>query len=273
MYPSSAPLPLLPSILLLTAAVRSHPQAPLPSSVEPPAAFPLESSGITARKDTEEVGFGTPQFLKAIPLDGGLTGVDPFLSSTSGSTGNGNVVELRINQARILHSDEISNSSGEENLISQSNVCDQGSNSLKSRRLRNRNPGQELPSSCLTNPIERNSQSEPQIEPDKERLGAGSRELNQGKNIPVDVPDFDFPTEGKGYMPTMNSNICPPEKLYPLCADDEAISVMPEEMAYLLQETTYMLYPAYACTFPIGSPCSCHRRDKKIRNENVRKRK
>lgn len=149
---------------------------------------------------------------------------------------------------------KISNSSGEENITSPSNACDQRFSSLKSPHLRNRDPGQEHPS-CLANPIDRNSPSEPQIEPDKVKLGAGNRELNQGKNIPVDVPDFDFPTKEKDYMGTStttraNSEICPPEREYPLCADDKAISAVPEGVARLFAQVTYMLFPAYACCLP-----------------------
>lgn len=273
MHSSYAPFLLLISILLLTAAVRPHPQVPLPSSGEPPAAFPLENSRITAREDTEDVGFGTPRSLKSFSLDGGLSGVEQFLSSTSGSTDNGDSVEMRINYPGILPLDESSNRSGEENMISQSNACDQRSNSLKSRRLRNRNPGQKLPSSCLANPIERNSPSEPQIKPGIEQSGTDNRELNEEKNIPVDVPVFENPTKGKDYMGTStkteaNLEICPPERVYPLCADDQAISAMPEGFT----QVTYMLYPAFACTSPRWIPCSYHRRDDKINTENVRKR-
>lgn len=269
MHSSYASFALLTSILFLTTAVRPHPQVPLPSSGEPPAAFPLENSGIMLREDSEDVGFGTPGSLKASPLDGSPSGVEQFLSSTSGgTTANGNGVELRINHPEILPSDEISNMSGEGNLISQSNTCDQRSNGFKSRRLRNRNPDQELPSSCLANPIERNSPSDPQAEPNKGQSGAGNRELNEGKNIPVDVPDFDFPTEGKDFMgtstkTTANPEICPPERLFPLCADDKAITAMPEELAHLFTQATYMLNPAYACTSPRWISCSYHRRNEK----------
>lgn len=265
MHSNYASFALLTPILLRTTAVRSHPQVPLPSSGEPPAAFPLENSEIMLREDSEDVGLGTPRSLKAFPLGGSPSGVEQFLSSTSGGTDNGNDVELRINHPGILPSDEISNRGGEGNLITQSIECDQGSNSFKSRRLRNR---QELPSSCLANPIERNSPSEPQIEPDKGQSGAGNRELNEGKNIPVDVPDFDIPTEGKDYMGTSttttpNSEICPPERLYPVCADDKAIIAMPEGIAHLFTQVTYMLNPAYACTSPRWIPCTYHRRDEK----------
>lgn len=264
MHSSYALFALLTSLLFLTTAVRPHPYVPLPSSGEPPAVFPLENSGIMLREDTEHVGFGTPRSLQAFPLDGSLSGVERFLSSTSGSTDNG--AELRINHPGILPSDEISNSSGEGDLISQSNACDQSSNSFKSRRLRNRNPGQELPSSCIANPIEGNSPSEPQIEPDKGQSDAGNRELNEGKNIPVDVPDFNSPTEGKDYMgtstkTTANSELCPPERLYPVCADDEAIIAMPEGIADLFTQVTYMLSPAYACKSLRWIPCGYLRRD------------
>lgn len=198
MHSSYIPFALLTSILLLTTAVRPHPHVPLPSSGEPPAAFPLENSGFLLQ-DTEDVGFG----------------------------------------------------SIEGNLISQSNACNQRSNSFKSRRLRNRNPSQKLPSSCLVNPIETNSQSEPQIEPDKEQSGVGNRELNEGENNPMDVPIFDFRTEGKdSTTPTANSELCPPERIFPACADDNAIIAMPEGVGDLFTQVTYMLYPAYACTSP-----------------------
>lgn len=264
MHSSYALFALLTSILFLTTAVRPHPQVPLPSSGEPLAAFPLENSGIMLRKHSEDVGFGTPRFLKAFPLDGSPSGVEQFLSSTSGGNDNGNGVELRINHPGIVPSDQISNRSGEGNLISQSNACDQRSDGFKSRRLRNRNP----PSSCLANPIERNTSSEPQTEPDKVQSGAGDRELNEEKSIPVDVPDFDFPIKGKDYMGTStkateNPEICPPERPYPVCADDQAIIAMPEELAHLFTQVTYMLNPAYACTSPRWIPCSYHRRNEK----------
>lgn len=251
-------------MLILTAAVRPHPQV-----LEPSTAFPPENSGITARGDTDDVGFGTLWSLKAFPLDGGhLTGVEQFVSSTSGSVENGNGVEIEINHPGLLLSDESSNRSGEENIISQSNACDQRSNSLKSRRLRNRNPGQKLPSSCPANPIGRNPPAEQQIKPDNDPLGTDNWEPNEGKNIPVDVPEFIFPTKGKDYtgtstIPKMNSEICPPERLYPMCADDKAIQAVPEGIEHLFTEVRYMLNPAYACTSPCWISCSYHRRDKK----------
>lgn len=187
MHSSYVSFALLTSILLLTATVRPHPQVPLPSSGEPPAAFMLQ--------DTEGVGFG----------------------------------------------------SVERNLISQ---CDQSSNSFKSRRLRNRNPGQKLPSSCLANPTERNSQSEQQIEPDKEQSDPGNGELNEGKNDPLDVPIFTLPTMGSSTTSTANPELCPTERLYPVCADDQAIIAMPQGTEHLFPYLTYMLHPAYACKSP-----------------------
>ena len=264
MHSSYASFPLLTSILILAAAVRPHPQVP-----EPSTAFPLENSGIKAPGDTEDIGFGTPWSLKAFPLDGDqLTGVEQFLSSTSGSVEKGNGVEIEINHPEILLSDVSSNGSGEENIISQSNACDQRSNSPKSRRLRNRNPGQKLPSLCSANPIEKNPPSVQQIKPDNDPSGTDNGESNEGKNIPVDVPEFIIPTEGKDFMgtstiPKENPEICPPERLYPLCADDNAISAVPEGIEYLFTEVRYMLSPAYACTSPCWIPCSYHRRDKK----------
>lgn len=225
------------------------------------------------REDTEDVGFGTPRSLQAFALDGSPSGVERFLSSTSGSTDNGKGGVLRINHPGILPSDEISNSSGEGDLISQSNACDQSSNSFKSRRLRNRNPGQELPSSCPANPIERNSPSEPQIGPDKGQSGAGNRELNEGKNTPVDVPDFNLQTEGKDSMgtstlSTANPELCPPERLFPVCADDKAIVAIPEGLAHLFTQVTYMLNPAYACTW---DPLWLSSKGRRIRINNFRK--
>lgn len=44
--------------------------------------------------------------------------------------------------------------------------------------------------------------------------------------------------------------ICPPERSYPLCAEDEAISDVPAELAALFTYVTYWLDPAYACTSP-----------------------
>lgn len=217
------------------------------------------------REDTEDVGFGTPRSLQAFALDGSPSGVERFPSSTSGSTDNGKGGVLRIDHLGILPSDEISNSSGDGDLISQSNACDQSPNSFKSRRLRNRNPGKEL-LSCPANPIERNSPSEPQIGPDKGQAGAGNRELNEGKNTPVDVPDFNFQTEGKDSMgtstlSTANRELCPPERLFPVCADDKAIVAMPEVLVHFFTQVTYMLNPAYACTYPRWIPCGYLRRD------------
>lgn len=97
MHLISPSFPLVLSIFLLTTIVCPHPQLQLPSSGEPPAAFPLEKSGITAREDTttdfplEDVEIGSPQPLQAFGVNGGPpTAVEQFLSSTSsGSTDHG----------------------------------------------------------------------------------------------------------------------------------------------------------------------------------------
>lgn len=261
MHLSSPSFPLILSIFLLTTIVRPHPQLQLPSSGEPPAAFPLENSGITAREDTttdfplEDVEIGSPQPLQAFGLNGGPpTAVEQFLSSTSsGSTDHGDGGEMSINDPGLFPSaDESSARSGDGNIISQSNACNQ--NTLKSRRrLRNRHPGQEVPSWCSTNPNQIKSPSEqPTVPGQQQGVGTSNRELNEGSKIPVDVPTADSPTEESGYTGTTetraNLEVCPSDRFYPLCADDTAISAAPAEFGVFMGYTTYMLDPAYACT-------------------------
>lgn len=105
MYSSYLSFPLVLSILLLTTFVRPHPQLPLPSSGEPPAAFPLENSGVTTRDDIgtafpfEDVAFGTSKAPKVFPLNGDPTGVEQFLSSTSAGSinyGDGTCTPLSV---------------------------------------------------------------------------------------------------------------------------------------------------------------------------------
>ena len=266
MYSSYLSFPRLLSILLLTTFVRPHPQLPLPSSGEPPAAFPIENNGFTTRDDTgtafpfEDVAFGTSKTPKVFPLNGDPTGVEQFLSSTSaGSINYADGSEMSINHPELVpSSDQSSTRSGDENMItSQSNACDpRSSHTLTSeRRLRNRDPGQELPSWCNANPNERNIPSEPQTVPGQQPAGTGNRELNEEGKVTVDVPTLDSPSAESDYTGSStktraNLEICPPERSYPLCAEDEAISDVPAELAALFTYVAYLLSPAYACTSP-----------------------
>lgn len=215
MYSSYLSFRLVLSILL---PVRPHPQLPLPSSGEPPRTFPLENSRITTRDDTgtvfpfEDLGFGTSQTPKVFPLNGDPTGVEQFLSSTSaGSTNYGDASEMSINHPGLLPSaDESSSRSGDENMItSQSNACNPRSShtNTSGRRLRNRDPGQELPSWCNANPNERNVPSEPQTVPGQQPAGTGNRELNEGGKIPVDVPTPDLPSAESGTSTKTRANL------------------------------------------------------------------
>lgn len=134
--------------------------------------------------------------------------------------------------------------SGDGNIISQSNACNQ--NTLKSRRrLRNRHPGQEVPSWCSTNPNQIKSPSEqPTVPGQQQGAGTSNRELNEGSKIPVDVPTADSPTEESGYTGTTetraNLEVCPSDRFYPLCADDKAISAAPAVRDF------YGIYHVYA---------------------------
>ncbi|MCJ1347000.1 hypothetical protein MMC31_005220 [Peltigera leucophlebia] len=267
MHSSSPSFPLVLSILLLTTVVCTHPQLPLPSSGEPPTAFPLDNSGITSREDTpttfpfEDAGFGDPQSLKVVPLSWGPNGIEQFLSSTSsGSTNYRDGGEMSINHPGPLPSaDESSTKSGNE--ISQNNACDQRpNNTLKSRRrLRNRDSGQEIPSWCSTNPNDRNSPSKTQTTPGQQPAGTGDRKLDDGGKIPVDVPTLDSPNEESDYTGTStktraNLEMCPPDRIYPVCADDEAISASSAALNVFFAYTTYMLNPAYACRSALPIP-------------------
>lgn len=266
MYSGYLTFPLIISILLLSTFVRPHPNLPLPSSGKPPAAFPLENSGVTAQDDTgtafpfEDIAFGTFKTPKVFPLNGDPIGIEQFSSSISaGSINYGDGSELSINHPGLVpSSDQSSTRSDDGNMkTSQSNACDPRSSHTLTpgRRLRNRDPGQELPSLCNANPNEKNIPSEPQTVLGQQPAGTGNRDLNDGGKAPVDVPTFDLPSAESDYTGTStearaNLEICPPERMYPLCADDGAVRDEHAEIAAFFTYVTYSLNPAYACMSP-----------------------